>query len=412
MENGQNKLFTGNFILICLVGYTGGLAIQLISSTMALYVKVAGGRTEFAGLLTACVTSTALCVRLITGSLSDKYGRKVFMITGMGILLLSMYLFVSVSDLALFIPISILQGIGFGMETTALAAASADIIPKSRMTEGMGIVSLGSTFTMAAGPYIGVRIMASNVPKNMFYMSMVLFAMAIVIIILVREKKRNNEQKKDALSSNILKKVIEVKALFPSAVQCLLTFGLSSIMAFLTLYGTTKGFGNTGLFFTLAAATILLTRIFAGKIADKHGPLYFLIPGAIAGAVLFLIISLTNNETLFILSGILYGLCSGMMFPAISAWVYKISPPERRGAASATYNISIDLGMGSGALVWGIVINSMGFPTVFTCCAILVFLSGVLSFIGVTKNKSLFCSPKEGEVIVDGKIDKNESETG
>ena len=51
------------------------------------------------------------------------------------------------------------------------------------------------------------------------------------------------------------------------------------------------------------------------------------------------------------LAAVLYGLGSSWPMPALNAVVIRLAPPERRGAANATFFTFLDLGVGLGTIV-------------------------------------------------------------
>jgi len=67
--------------------------------------------------------------------------------------------------------------------------------------------------------------------------------------------------------------------------------------------------------------------------------------------------------------------------PPLTAIVVKAAPDHRRGSASATFFISFDVGYGIGGLLWGVVIDLVGFRAMFSGCASLVLISLLLSVI-------------------------------
>lgn len=118
-----------------------------------------------------------------------------------------------------------------------------------------------------------------------------------------------------------------------------------------------------------------------------------LVPGFIFGAVSFVLLALSaQNHLLFFLSAIINGLYSGLTYPALNAWAVKNTPAHRRSAAMSTYLVSIDIGVGLAGIIWGALIDAMGFITVYYIVAVL--LAGTLAmsvaFFGKTFKPGMF----------------------
>ena len=82
-------------------------------------------------------------------------------------------------------------------------------------------------------------------------------------------------------------------------------------------------------------------------------------------AVSFVTLAFARTEPLFILAAILFGGGYGTVQPPLNAIVISSCAPSRRGAANATFFAAMDLGIGIGAVAWGVVSASFGYPSMY-----------------------------------------------
>jgi predicted MFS family arabinose efflux permease len=68
------------------------------------------------------------------------------------------------------------------------------------------------------------------------------------------------------------------------------------------------------------------------------------------------------NTTGFLVAAFILGLGSGIVFPTFQAMVNNLVPPSRRGAANSTLFSGLDLGIGLGMLITGLLADSIGLP--------------------------------------------------
>src|SRR5699024_8790439 len=129
------------------------------------------------------------------------------------------------------------------------------------------------------------------------------------------------------------------------------TFG--GITSFLPLYAEVKDVGGIQLYFISYAALLMVSRVFAGKIYDKHGDLFVIPPGISLIFVAMLLLSWLPNTMTMIIAGALYGLGFGSVQPALQAWAVDKAPLNRKGMANATFFSFFDLGVGVGAMLFG-----------------------------------------------------------
>jgi MFS family permease len=72
----------------------------------------------------------------------------------------------------------------------------------------------------------------------------------------------------------------------------MLIFGLTygGLMSFITLYAKEYNVGQAGIFFTVFAVGIAVTRLVSGRIFDRKGPSLLMLTGLLAGAAGFLLL--------------------------------------------------------------------------------------------------------------------------
>ena len=85
-------------------------------------------------------------------------------------------------------------------------------------------------------------------------------------------------------------------------------------------------------------------------------------------------LSQSNTLTIFLLSAFLISLGLGSIQPSLQALVIEAVPAERRGAATATYHMSVDLGIAGGAFVLGIIANYIGYTGMFLSSSLFVLV--------------------------------------
>ncbi len=68
-----------------------------------------------------------------------------------------------------------------------------------------------------------------------------------------------------------------------------------------------------------------------------------------------LLLANTDNQTMFVISGVVFGLGVGICSPTIFAWTIDLSDEAHRGRGIATMYIALEIGTGMGAFLSGLV---------------------------------------------------------
>ncbi len=389
-----NRLWNRYFILVLLIGLATAIAMQILNATIALYAASLGASTSFIGAMATLFALTAGLTRLLSGNLSDLYGRRMFMAAGSVVFAASIFGFGAIAILPVLLLTRTLQGLGFASVSTASGAAVIDVVPKSRMGEGLGFYSLGTAVSMAAGPMIGLAFAQQGQFSQLYIVTACIMAASFVLSLLTTyEKKRVLQEPKDgtgladsqheiAVEQPVrgIWRFIEKKALPASLLFMLFCVALSCIMTFLPLYARDEGIGSISTFFLVEAAAMFLIRFATSKTFDRKGALPVLLPGLALGVLSCLLLLVLKSEALFLIPAALIGASLGISLPVYNALAIKDAPVRRRGTASATFMLFVDVGVGLGGTLWGIMLDlsSKNYSLMFMGAAAFMLLSLVL----------------------------------
>ncbi|MHB8072734.1 MFS transporter [Desulfosporosinus fructosivorans] len=375
----EGQIWNKTFFLIMLVSFLMFLSMYMLLPTLPLYAQTLGGNETVAGTIVAVFTLSAVLVRPWFGNLLDRKGRKLILIIGVGIFFVSALAYNLVFSIITLLVLRVVHGIGWGASTTATGTIASDVIPAVRRSEGMGYYGISATIAMSLGPALGLYLVEYRSYSVLFTGSAILAALGLVGSFFINyeiPRKVQVEVKVPLVKGVILEKT----AIPPAVVLFFITLTYGGIVSFLPSYATYRGVENIGIFFTVYALVLLLGRPIIGKLADRYGAQKFLVPGILMIATALLILVKASSLPMFLLVGVVYGLGFGTVQPILNALVISLSPPERRGAANATFAVAMDLGIGIGAVMLGFLAQKMGYEYMYGCSAIFALLALVMYF--------------------------------
>jgi MFS family permease len=354
------RLWTKDFILIALANFTLFVSFQMLLPTLPAYAATLGGSELAAGLIIGIFTFSAVAIRPLAGFFMDQRGRKGVLVAGFLIFVVCVFLYNFAYLIVLLLLLRVVHGLGWGMVTTATGTVAADVIPHARRGEGLGYYGMSAVLSMAFAPPLGVYIMESLGFNHLFIVSAIL-AMAALALALginyVPVVKDEQLQVKPA--------IFEPSSFRTSSVLFFLTFIYGGIITFIVLFAQSLGIGNYSLFFTVYAAVLFIARPIAGRLSDQRGADVVVIPGLILATVGIIMLGLAQGLAYFLISAVFIGLGFGSAQPSLQALTIKLAPPERRGAANATFFSSFDLGIGFGAITLGAVSTLVGYAGMY-----------------------------------------------
>jgi MFS family permease len=162
------------------------------------------------------------------------------------------------------------------------------------------------------------------------------------------------------------------------------SFGNGVVLPFLVIYlHDVRGFGLglSGLVISVSAAAQLTAGVIAGPLVDRLGARPVLGAGLVMQSVGFAFFPLVHHPWQAFLLIAIEGAGSAGFWPSQSTLLARLTPPARRHAAYAQQRVTMNLGIGLGGLVGG-VIASVAHPGSFTVL-FLVDAATFLAYVGV-----------------------------
>jgi len=147
--------FGKELILVALAGTIAVMGLGFIIPLFPIYVAQKGANNFQLGLIVSGFTISQFLVQPFFGGLSDRFGRKIFMVGGLVCYGLVASLYILADSLSQIFLIRLLNGVGAGMIWPALAAFIIDQAPMDRRGETMGFLSSMEMFGFAVGPLLG-----------------------------------------------------------------------------------------------------------------------------------------------------------------------------------------------------------------------------------------------------------------
>jgi MFS family permease len=354
---------------------TAGSFLTDISSEMIVYLiplflaNVLGVRTSVIGLIEGVAETTASIVKLYSGALSDKLGKRKFLvITGYSLSTFAKPFLYFANTWGWVLAVRFVDRVGKGIRTAPRDALVAGSIDEKQRGLAFGVHRAGDT----AGAFIGLAAAAYIVWMNQGTapeLSRATFQIAVlvsfipallavlVLAIGVREIPGQGTGKAPALSlqgfDTRFKHFLLIIVLF--------TLGNSSD-AFIILRGQERGLDV----FQVMAMVLCFNFVYAvlsgplGALSDKIGRRKLIIGGWVAYGLVYLGLALSQSGgqvwALFTLYGVYYAATEG----SAKALIADLVPNEKRGTAYGLYNAAIGLAALPASLIAGLLWQGLG----------------------------------------------------
>lgn len=393
IQTPKDKLWTRNYIFIGIAAFMMAFSFFILVPTLPFYLAETFniGHT-MVGFVLSCYVIAVLSIRPFAGFIADSYPRKkVYVIAYTLFALAFLGYFAITGILWMFIALRIFHGFAFGTLTTTGNTLVIDVMPSSRRGEGLGYYGVTGNLAMAFGPMTGLFIISSGNFTLLFATSLATAAAGLLFASLVKPAPRPAIPDTRPVPS--VDRFFMKEGLPACASLFLLSIPYGMTTSYMALYAAEAGItSSSGLFFTVMAAGLIISRLSSGKRVDKgfvtqtiRTGIIIAFCGILCEALLSTVAAenITAGYIIYFAAAFLTGYGFGTMFPAFNTLFINLAPNSRRATANATYLTGWDVGIGCGMLLGG-ALSSHSFATCFTVGTLLVFVSLVWFSVRVT----------------------------
>ena len=379
MQPQKERIFTAPFVLNTLASMAVGTYSIMLMSTVLLYGSASGLSGARAGLLASSFAFASLLFRPFSGLLADRLPMRALYWLGTGSFALGPLVFLCTRNFAVLVAVRTLQGVGMSLASTVNGALASALIPKRRFTEGIGYYGIGMALSSSVAPALGLWLINTFGYRGMFLGSSLLGLAAMLLLAGVPAPLRGPVP--PLHTGEFVRGLYEKTALFAAFSLLLVTLAQVTLTQFLPLFLQEQGRAQAGAqgLYLVSALGVLAPRLGAGLIKRRLTDRQFLAAGYAVLAAGFLVLQLLPaTGPLLLTAGLLYGLGNGSVQLVLNSMAVVDAPPERYGAANATYLAANDLGYGAAPVLGGAFTQAQGSGFLYAAAAaVTVFALGL-----------------------------------
>jgi MFS family permease len=378
-----------NVMALGVVSFFTDFSTEMVLGVLPLFiVSSLGASRAFLGVIEGSSELTSYAFRMVSGSLSDKVGkRKIFVIAGYSLSTITKPFFAASSGWFDAFVVRFGDRMGKGLRTAPRDALIADSVQDSRAGKAFGLHRTIDQSGAIIGPVAAFALLQFIDIRGIFLISLIPGAIAVLILVFfVKEVAIRRSLARTDILSNI-DRVIRGNRAFILLLIITGIFGIGAFnFSFILLRASDLGIADT--FIPLVYATINVVHtavgIPFGILADKVGKEKVLIIGYSVFAISTVLMLLFSGNTFYayILAAV-FGLYMGISETAQRAVVPKYVVSELRGTAYGLYNVVIGATFFVANVIFGFLWDNYNLDTAVSYSIIMTVaaISGMFIFI-------------------------------
>jgi Major Facilitator Superfamily. len=354
------------------------LGLSLVIPVMPAIMNELHISGTLVGMMVAAFSLTQLVASPLTGRWTDRFGRKIMILTGLSVFGISEILFGIGKNIGVLLISRIFGGFSAACNMPAVNAYIADITDLKERPRAFGYMSAAISTGFIVGPGIGGFLAGWGHRIPFFFAAGFAFLACILSILFLKEPERMRETNSSPGGKKGLGKVFSPLYLIPLLVIFIATFGLASFESLFSLYTDHKfGFdsGDIAIMITGGALIGALCQVglfdrmtrWWGEISLVRYCLIFSI---------VLVFGMTVVNSYFSIMAVTFTVFVGfdLLRPAVTNYLSKIAGDEQ-GFVSGMNSMFTSIGNVFGPIVGGWLFDiNLDYPFYFASLVLIVGL--------------------------------------
>lgn len=391
------------FLLLMLADFLARSAYQMGKTPLLpIFAASLGASGAFLGLIVSVSTVTGLFLKPLFGILSDRWGRRVWLLIGAGFFAFMPFLYRFIQTPEQLLAIRLAHGLATAIYGPVTLAYIAELSRNKKTAEDIGWFQLARSGGYIVGPALAGWLLLSLDAAAVFTI-IGLISCAVFLPILSLPETRETERRKRkggaALARPPLLKHIKnaigdggrtPAVWLTGGLEAITFIALYTLKAFLPIYALDAGvsIALVGLYFSLNEAAHVLGKPFCGRLGDRWGYLPAISLGMLLLAAALPLVPVLDQGPLFLLPAALMGLAQALIFPAAIALVSNRISPAHLGAGMGLIGMLQNFGKVAGPVLGGLAIMTLGYEATLISLSVMLAL-GTVSIWGLFAPRNL-----------------------
>ena len=369
-------IFTKNFIAISCINLIVMTAYYLLFVVSSPYAAERFAVSpSLAGLVAGLMLIGCLIGRFFMGRFIVFAGFKKVLFISITIYSVSLAMYLVADHLITLMLVRFIGGVGIGCIGTVTGTLVTYIVPPHLHGRGINYFSLSTILALAFGPFLGLVLMRHIPFSQIFLLCSAMGVCCLLIALVLSPPAVAPAETRDDHGFH-LDDYIEYSVIPLSIMVLLFSACYGSVQAFLAFYAEELGLsGTASWFFLMYAAAGFCLRPLAGKLLDTRGTNIVIYPALMIAACGFFLLSHVHSSPALLIAGVLVGAGVSNLQTAAQTASIRLVSKGRFAAATSTYFIFLDLGIGLGPYLLGFMVPSVGYQGMFMAATAIVLLS-------------------------------------
>jgi DHA1 family multidrug resistance protein-like MFS transporter len=379
------------------------LGIGIIAPIIPIYAVDLGATGVTLGLIIAAFSVSQGALQPVVGNLSDRKGRKRFLVAGLSIYAVVGIAYTLATSVEQLILIRLFNGVGSAMIAPIVMAYIGDLAPAGQEGKYMGMLNVALFAGIGAGPMLGGVFRDVLGINSTFYAMSALTAASLGLILAFLPPQRSD--RRTQVTTGLLTKLRRMLRNRRVVGVLLPRMGTMIIMiptlAFLPIL-MDQLMGATGIEIgiVISARTIVNAGLQTpfGRMADRHSKVALILTGCLIASICVFLMPFAADFLQLVLLSVCMGIGEALVWPTLGAIAVEEGHRYGQGSIMGVFNLAMSVGILIGSLVAGSFMDLFGLQYVFYTTSVILVVTAVAGGLLIARGRparkeSVFIDP-------------------
>jgi len=340
---------------------------------LPLYILEHGGNQGDIGVVMGIFALASAISRPWVAEMIDRIGRKRSYTLGSILMVVSPFLYLGIHDPlgSAYLPFLLLRavhGVGLAICFTSVFTFMADILPRDRLNEGIGMFGISGLIGIAIGPVFAEIMLEPFGFSGLFIVAGILSGISLIIHQPLKESAPTGEEESDPTTFFGLFR--REKFIVVGLISLLFGVGLAGSGNFVAPLAEERNLGYISFYFFCYSGGAITIRFINGWLSGKFGENRILPCSIVLYMAGLFLLPLAYNQAVLCVAGVLSGIGHGLLFPLLNTMAVRDERASIRGKATGIFTGGIDSGIFAGSLILGYIGDWFGLNVLFLCAGL------------------------------------------
>lgn len=356
---------------------------------LPIFAAAIGAGELVIGLIVAVSTCTGMVLKPVFGALSDRWGRRLWLLLGLAVFTVAPFLYQFVETPEQLFALRLIHGTATAIFGPVTLAYIAELGDEGRATR-MGWFGMAREGGYLIAPLIAGLLLTVMQPETVFTIIGLISSLAILPVLMMGFGEGKTAARQEwsiirQLREGFVHAAGRAEVWFAGLLEMgvyIVTYALKAFLPIYILQETELGVLVAGAFFTVQEAAHLLARPGGGWVGDRIGYLSSVAIGMALISVALFILPFGVTAYALIAVALISGVGQGLIFPSTIALIAGAVSRDHTGLGMGFFGTLRNIGKVAGPVIGGVLLELFSFSILFQILAAIILSGAVIVALG------------------------------